>query len=341
MNEETNIERIEELLLKSTSTPLSTEEIIFLESQGIDQSSIPFMAQAMSPDLDAPFLKAEAVKQKMLNHFPDSAPITSSTISSEKSTPKVFDFKPLLKYAAVFIVSLGAIATVYFMFPKENITENKVAVVEPVPNLSVPESTVYANTQPESTQIQPSNEKAVAFSKSDDFKQIPRTPAPNKPELNYEIMDDNEMAPISAQGSLSDSKLSEEIVVSAKEIESSNIENVRSNTIVMADKLSKNKKEGYTSASDQVGPYPGGFTQLKVDLKKTYTATKNFPENSHVSLKVIPDGKGNIAKVVIVKTNDQEFANAIAEAIYKNHNWEVNNSQPQSYLFFAIDFNSK
>lgn len=356
MNEEKNIERIEELLRKAVSEPLSHEENNFLAEQGFDAESIPFLALALKVENPVDFKNAGKVKTKVLDNF--IAPTqTSKPISEEKSPKKtsVFDFKIMLRYAAMFIITAGAIATTYFLFNTDKLPSDIVAIQEPVENYTIEEEIFKDSLHKQDESLfEKSADKTPPASKDDQaFKSASKAnyhsqesedgivvysdnstrmvplPAEVEPAINDEVQDQN------TENLKSLGKISSNTIVVAKKNEERNL-------AAATDAEVKNKSQSKTlqkHSSVLVGPYPGGLPNLKTELKKILTPKTAYKDNAFVTVKVIPDGKGGLTDVSIVETNNSDFAANIVAALKKLNNWEQGNKNTQNYMFFAIDFN--
>lgn len=348
MNEDFNIEKLEALLRKAQESHLNEDEIKFLEENGIHQDTISFMAQATSHEKEVEFLHASQVKTEVLKHFKEKATNVKSETVTESHSKKIFNFTPLLKYAAIFIVSLGALATTYFVMNFDKINNENVAINEPTPKHNLEEVTLGIDIPSEDSINNEVQNNSVVEKKSS------IAPPPKSPEL-YSAAIETETKPvgiIANSNSPTTESLSDDMPISDIQREYT-----PTNTIVRAERsiapseervLSKKNKEntliGSSNISDkydsqEVGPYPGGLAQLKVDLKKEINSTKKYAEDSRVSVTVIPAGDGTLKDVEINSTNDAQFAADVVAALKRLKNWENANTRKQNYLFFALDFN--
>lgn len=354
MNEEFNIEKLEALLRKAQVTALNEEELKFLEENGIDPDTIAFMVQATSPETEVEFLNASHVKSKVLEHFNPNAPQTKAETPSETPTRKIFDFKPLLKYAAIFIVSMGALATTYFIINFEKINSDNVAINEPTPKHTLEEITLSSGLNnedsiddfsknvetPENKLILPPPPPSAPVINDELFKaEIETETKPiglvneNNADLNLEYYKQNE---VSNDTEIGKSALSNTIVVSEKRLDKSEESRVlREESAKKAAGISPKNN----ISSQDVGPYIGGMAQLKIDLKKEIKSSKKYADNSHVTVNVIPTGDGTLKDVEIISTNDAQFAADVVAALKRLKNWEIGNTRKQNYLFFSLDFN--
>ncbi len=350
MNEEFNIEKLEALLRKAQESSLNKEELKFLEENGIDSDTIAFMVEATSPESEVEFENASHVKSEVLKHFKEVTPQTNAGTPSEPITRKILDFKPLLKYAAIFIVSMGAIATTYFIINFEEINNDNVAINEPTHLHTLEEVTLGT----EDSMNQPIDEIANKLELPKNNSTPPPPPSvPLKQEIyNAEI--EAETMPIGIIAEQDAEYKLNELVDKENATDLVNDTYSRSNTIVRAEKsigksddkiaLKENKKAtSYTKNeefdSQLVGPYPGGMAQLKIDLKKEIKHTKKYADDSHITVNVIPAGDGTLKDVEIVSTNDAQFAADVVAALKRLKNWEIGNTRKQNYLFFSLDFN--
>lgn len=355
MNEEFNIEKLEALLRKAQVTALNEEELKFLEENGIDPDTIAFMVQATSPETEVEFLNASHVKSKVLEHFNPNAPQTKAETPSETPTRKIFDFKPLLKYAAIFIVSMGALATTYFIINFEKINSDNVAINEPTPKHTLKEATLSSTDNKEESIEELS--KNLEAPKSNLTPPPPPTSAPLINEETFKAEIDAETTkPISIKEEDVSYINSENINQNDASTDLAEGKSISSNTIVLADKNLEKSKESETIkeveykkvagvkqkgriSSQDVGPYIGGMAQLKIDLKKEIKPAKKYAEDSHVTVNVIPAGDGTLKDIEIVSTNDAQFAADVVAALKRLKNWEIGNTRKQNYLFFSLDFN--
>src|SRR5690606_3577221 len=203
------------------------------------------MVQATSPETEVEFLNASHVKSKVLEHFNPNAPQTKAETPSETPTRKIFDFKPLLKYAAIFIVSMGALATTYFIINFEKINSDNVAINEPTPKHTLKEATLSSTDNKEESIEELS--KNLEAPKSNLTPPPPPTSAPliNKETFKAEI-DTETTKPISIKEEDVSYINSENINQNDASTDLAEGKSISSNTIVLADKNLEKSKESET-----------------------------------------------------------------------------------------------
>ena len=328
MTEDKNIERIEALLRKHSTQKLNAEELAFLAEMGIEAEQLDLLSRAIGVEDVHVFKDSDLVKEKVLSHF--NADLGGGQ-SEKMPNKKAFNPTIWLRYAAILILSAMSITVGYILLQKKEVVQEPLAIVQENESSPAP----VEESIPEGDIKEPEKKPA-------NLQSPPPPPPVNVP--SGKILDEaNEIIDISEE----DVEVSTNNMDAFKEEVSGGVE-LESNTIVraqesgaVADKKEKESPKAMAKSSGEIGPYPGGQAQLKIDLKEKIQNIQDIPETSYVTVKVIPNGKGQLNQIQILKTNHSGFAEAIVSALKKLNNWQKGNTQSQTYMFFMADFRAE